>query len=186
MTGEGLLRPVRPGAGTFEVTIGPRRRDRLMALAAGQRRSGRVPVRMVVEPVHDGHRPPRERWVRTVDGRRLATTAVWDEPGVEAEGAACAAGAQVVTEWLGPLGLVFRLGSEGQRITMDLTGARLGTSRRSLPLPTAPFPVVSAVAGPVSAVSAYPAGPDPEGWWVRVELRSRHGRSILVYEGVLT
>jgi hypothetical protein len=65
---------------------------------------------------------------------------------------------------------------------MDLTGARLGSRRWSVPVPVRQVVDITAEAGPdrPGATAAEP------GWRVRVAMRSRRGRPFLTYEGLLT
>lgn len=142
----------RTGAGRFAVEVGPRLRDRVIALAAGHRRSGTVPVSLSVEAL-----PGRQRWTRTIDGRRVTTTLAWRDG--------------TVVERLGPLALTFAAAPTADGAVLRLERAALARVR----LPPRSVPAVTCT----TAVG-------PGGLAVRVEVRSQHGHRILAYGGTLT
>jgi Domain of unknown function (DUF4166) len=142
----------RTGAGLFAVDVGPRLWDRLIARVAGHARAGTVPVALAVE-----HLPGRQRWARTIDGRRVTTTLVWRDG--------------AIVERLGPLVLTFAAAPTDGGAVLRLERAALGGVR----LPRRAVPAVACTTH---------AGPG--GLAVRVEVRSRRGRRILAYAGTLT
>jgi hypothetical protein len=148
----------RPGTGTFTVRIGPRRRDRLMARAAGHRRAGLVPVGLDVRPL-PGARGV-ERWARSVAGRPVVSTVRWRD------------GALV--ERVGPLDLTFRAATTRTGARLDLRHAALAAGPVRIRLPRPLVPVIACT-----------TKPGPLGLAVRVDVRSRRGRRILAYEGTL-
>lgn len=142
----------RTGAGRFTVDVGPRCHDRLIARAAGHRRSATVPVALAIE-----HLPGRQRWARTIDGRRVTTTLAWRDGSL--------------VERLGPLVLTFAAMPTPAGAVLRLERAALAGIR----VPRRAVPAVRCT----TAVG-------PGGLAVRVEVRSRRGRGILAYAGTLT
>jgi len=147
----------RPGAGTFAVAIGPRRRDRWVARAAGHRRAGAVPVALAVVP-----NPGGERWVRSIDGRRRAST-------VTRRGGA-------LVERVGPLALTFRATASGLTggARLDLRRAALVAGPLRVRLPRRLVPAIACTTRPCW-----------DGLAVGVDVRGRRGRRMLAYGGIL-
>jgi hypothetical protein len=148
----------RTGTGVFAVEVGPRRRDRLVARAAGHRQAGTVPVAFAVTPVPGG---PGRRWTRTIGGRRVTTTVVW-RPGA-------------LVERLGPLELTLAAAPAGTGAVLRLRRAALVAGPARLPLPRRLTPAITCTTAAV-----------PGGLAVHVEARSRRGRRMLAYGGTVT
>jgi len=148
------------GAGSFEVLIGRRVRDRVVAAACGHNASGRVDVSLEMSATRRG-----QRLRRVIGGHRCTTTAT--------VGSAAHGGGLI--ERRGPLELQFdcQLGQPLSRLL--LTGWRVRLGRRSLRLPTAIMPAIRCETEVV----------EPGTLRVAVRISDRSDNTILTYEGTL-
>jgi hypothetical protein len=149
----------RTGSGELQVAIGPRLRDRALAWAFGHRRSGAVRVKLATGP--DPGTAGGAVWTRRIAGRVVVSAVAWRD--------------RDLVERFGPIELTFRAARVGDGARLDLRDAALTAGTRRMGLPRRLLPAVACTTGPRGG-----------GLVVHVDVRSRRGRPIFDYRGMLT